>query len=216
MPPLTKLRGIILSASEVTGLQSGTLTQLRRVIPARTLRTFKAAAQIGEISDFVETGVLAKNDASYILDFASYQVGQILYVKETFWSRHDTDSDGYKTIDCGPYLDGGAEYCPGWDYCASPEYFNPPTPEFDQTVSLNEGKPIPGNWWLAPPEKWDGSDEDRIQRGTWVFLEWDLFTKHPSVHMPQWASRLSIQITGVEVIHTTDWEWRYTVQRVES
>ena len=113
-----------------------------------------------------------------------------LWVKETFWCQNDTDSDGYQTIDCGSLLPLGEEWARPVDYVATPRAFDPPaggTPYHEA---------VTGDWWLSPPDKWDGVTDYDETTGVWQFAPYGHFTKHPSIHMPRWASRLTLTLTS--------------------
>jgi hypothetical protein len=117
--------------------------------------------------------------------------GDRLLLKETFWAKHDTEWDEMSgsTTDWGPHLDLGEKYHPGIDYVASPSCMNPPPLEYQQTVCKHNGVIVPGDWWLSPPNDWNGGDDDHKQRGEWVFLEWEHYSKIPCICMPKWAIR---------------------------
>lgn len=60
------------------------------------------------------------------------------------------------------------------------------------------GEPGPGDWWVYPPDHWDGTDEDLYKRGRWEFLPWSKpHTKFSPLFMPRWASRLLLEVTDV-------------------
>lgn len=142
------------------------------------------------------------DDPEAVLACPLGKVGERLWVRETFWALHDSDMDDVGNfIDCGPCLDVGPDFHPGWDYVVAGNCSDPPTPEHQQTVEPWEGEPTPGHWWLEPPAGWDGnSDEEYKLRGKWTFLPWgDYYTKHPSIHMPRWAARVLLEITGVRL-----------------
>lgn len=130
-----------------------------------------------------------------------FDEGQRLWVAESFWARHDTDSDGYQSIDCGPCLDLGAKHHPGWQYCASP---------------ANAERPDePGDWWEAPPPDWDG-DSDYRGRGVQEWLAWgNFYSKHSSAQMPRWMARTLTEVTSVTVEQNDGrWEWAFGWKRV--
>jgi len=68
----------------VRAMLDGRKTQTRRPIPEKVMADMRIAQQIGEVSDFYDTGYLQKGDESYIIDFARYQPGDIIYIKETW------------------------------------------------------------------------------------------------------------------------------------
>ena len=128
------------------------------------------------------------------------QVGDRIWVKETFWGAHESEWDeaAGSSIDHGSDLSLGKEFHSGVDYVATPNALNPPKLEYQQSVKKPDEANVPGHWWLAPPDDWDGNnEEDREKRGEWIFLPWDLYTKHSSMFMPRWASRILLEVTAV-------------------
>ncbi|MDR3582465.1 MAG: hypothetical protein P4L67_04300 [Candidatus Pacebacteria bacterium] len=118
------------------------------------------------------------------------EVGDKLAVKESFWVKHDTDSDDYREWDCGPCLDVGPEFHPGIQYRASPEARNPPEGVAPHPVDE------PGDWWEGPPDDWDG-ESDYHGKGQWEFLPWGLYSKFSPVLLPAWASRFTVEVEAV-------------------
>ena len=66
----------------VRAFLDGIKTQTRRPIPEKVMADMRIAQQIGEVSDFYDSGYLQKGDESYIIDFAPYQPGSIIYIRE--------------------------------------------------------------------------------------------------------------------------------------
>jgi hypothetical protein len=130
--------------------------------------------------------------------------GDLLWCRETFWAKNDTcDHEYCPGCDMGSMLDKDHP-CP-IDYVATPRCFDGPPTKYQQTVESWNEPPVPGGWWLAPPDDWDGeSDEDHERRGEWGFLPWPFYTKHPSVHMPRWASRTQLVVLDVRVQRVQD------------
>lgn len=81
-----KERPILFSAPMVRALLAGQKTQTRRAFSKRMIDTMYNAAHMGEVSYFIDHGVMHENDLSYVLDFCPYgKQGDQLYVRET-WS----------------------------------------------------------------------------------------------------------------------------------
>jgi hypothetical protein len=57
-------------------------TQTRMPMTEKFLAKMRLAAEIGEISYFMDNGCLQPNDESYIVDFAKYKLGDVLYIRE--------------------------------------------------------------------------------------------------------------------------------------
>lgn len=80
-----KERPILFSAAMVRALLNSTKTQTRRVFSPYMLKLMDAAAELGEVSHFLNAPKLEPNDLSYIEGFCPYGgVGDRLWVKETF------------------------------------------------------------------------------------------------------------------------------------
>lgn len=192
-------RPILFSAPMVRAILDGRKTQTRRIVqsPARTMqREGMRVIQYRPPGDpwYRDHVWSMRNRGGVWGDYTDEEFralcpygvpGDRLWVRETFWAKHDTDSDGYRTIDCGPCLHVGAELHPGIQYVATPE--NPECPT------------EPGDWWEEPPDGWDGKS-DYVGQGHQAWIPWtEPFSKHPSIHMPRWASRLTLEITEVRV-----------------
>ena len=212
-----KERPIIMSAPMVSALLADTKTQTRRIVKsgARNMQSmgheciahrepgdkwygdyvWSMRDRGGVWQDFTHEGFIAKCPYG--------QPGDRLWVRETFWCTNDSDNpSGYQTIDCGSLLSLGPEYAT-IDYCVNGEFTDPPIPTGSETVELPEGEPVPGYWWLAPPDNWDG-ESDYHGSGIWGFIPWEFYTKHSSIHIPRWASRILLEITGVRVERLQD------------
>lgn len=168
-------RPIIFSGPMVRALLDGRKTQTRRAIKPQPA-TAQLLTHSGWSAWHDERGRPLRNPYG--------RPGGRLWVRETFWAKHDSDSDGYRTIDCGPGLDLGADFHPGVQFVATPE--NPQAPD------------EAGEWREAPPRDWDGV-ADYAGKGEMVWLPWESYSKHPSIHMPRWASRILLEITDVRV-----------------
>ena len=109
-------------------------------------------------------------------------VGDRLWIRENFWAMHDTDTDGYRTIDCGPGLDLGPAHHPGIQYCATPGNWKRPHE--------------PGDWYPQPPDDWNGVSEP-VESWSKEWAAWELFTKFSAARMPRWCSRLSLEVLQI-------------------
>ena len=188
-----KERPILFSAPMVRAILDGKKTQTRRIVNPQP------AAFWDEPNAHAELGLNAiVNGKDHWISNRYGKRGDRLWVRETGWAKHDSDSDEGVHIDCGPCLDVGAEFHPGWQYPATPECFDLPKLEHKQQLRKHEGDPVPGDWWLSPPDNWDG-DRDYMEDGIWVFLPWGHYSKIPSIHGPRWTSRITLEVTGVRV-----------------
>lgn len=127
-------------------------------------------------------------------------IGDFVWAKEGFWSINETcDHEYCAGCDMGSLLDLGENYA-CVQYCATPDCLEAPKCEFNQTAERHEGDPVHGSWWLSPPKDWDGkSEEERVEKGVWIFLPSKFSTKHKAREMPEWASRIKLKISGVRV-----------------
>jgi len=79
-----KERPILFSAPMVRAILDGRKTQTRRAFSERTINLMRAAAKLGEVSHFIDEGILAKNDIGYVLDICPHgKIGDQLWVRET-------------------------------------------------------------------------------------------------------------------------------------
>lgn len=198
-----KERPIIFSSPMVRAILEGRKTQTRRVIKPRPdeVREGKPIIPCNRVEE--GAGGQRARITGRSIECPHGQSGDELWVRETFWGKHDVEYGDYgHVIHNGPVLDVGKEFHPGIDYCATPTAFNPPVGKKSRgRPFLKHEKAEPGVWWLQPPDDWNGEESDYSERGQWVFLQWppEEFTKHPSIHMPQWASRITLEITDVRV-----------------
>lgn len=175
--PQKETKSIVLNRHAVLGILRGVKTQIRQIIKPQP------------------------EGAGWVDLPNKFKPKSKLLVRETFWGKHDVETGDYGTVYFnGPVLDVGKEFHPGIQYVASPDAFDPPTGE------SGRGRPYepytvaePGDWWLAPPDDWNGEDQDHSLRGKWLFLPWeaDRYTKHSAAQMPLWASRITLEIEEV-------------------
>ena len=140
------MKPILCNTKVVQNIQAGIQTQDRRPIPKKVMADMRIAQHVGEVSDFYDSGYLQVNDESYIVDFAKYQVGDILYVRET-WTH------------ASMYWDGPPRDIPEDAYI----------------------------WYRA-----DSGDTPN-------WTDW-----RPNIHMPKWAARIFLKVTGVRVERIQD------------
>ena len=91
---------IIFSTDMVKAILEGRKTQTRRIIKPRILELLEYAAEIGEITDYINDGI-DEGDLNYVLSFCPYQIGQTLWVREThtFGVCSDTTVDVHYKAD---------------------------------------------------------------------------------------------------------------------
>lgn len=210
-----KERPILFSGPMVRAIIEGQKTQTRRVVTPQ----WDQQADVKEMSATTPEGwqtsghsgrwwCAGEANSDEVVRCPYGIPGDRLWVRETFWGKHDVEYGDYGVLySNAPCLDVGKEFHPGIDYCATPEAFNPPRGEEARGRPIvKHEKEEPGTWWLAPPDKWDGTDEDHSKNGSWVFLPWPEaeYTKHPSIHMPRWASRIDLEVTGIRVERIQD------------
>lgn len=112
-----KERPILFSAPMVRAILEGRKTQTRRAFSDRTKFAFDCAAQIGEVSLFLDQDELGKNDLGYVLDFCPYgKAGDRLWVRETWrgWVCINPPSESRKL--------GVARYVPAQMECKRLDY----------------------------------------------------------------------------------------------
>jgi hypothetical protein len=147
---------------------------------------------------------LSRDGRKYKWFSCGYELGGYLYVRETFWAKHATDGGGEEQFcDWGPSLELEADFHPGIQYCATPEYLDHPKLIGNEVIDEHDGKIVPGDWCLVPPNNWDGESDYR-GTGVWIFLPWECFSKMSSTQMPRWASRIMLKINSVKVERLKD------------
>lgn len=146
---------IIFNAEMVRAILDGRKTQTRRVIKPQPLGVINfCSVRDGRLRTYQDRPsgrhhVLEKPDN---LKCPYGNLGDHLWVRESFWIEHDADVINGRVVDCGINLkeDSWADV---W-YCATDE--PPKHPSF-------------------------------------------FHSKHPSIHMPRWASRITLQIESIRV-----------------
>lgn len=146
-----KERPVIFNSEMVRPILDGRKTQTRRAISDRHLHLIEVASQIGECYP-LESGINHANSQSYYREHCPFgQVGDRLWVRETF-AGHYLDDDQIQDIKDGR--------CKAKCLC---EY------------------------------RADYGDDAECADG-WT----------PSIHMPRWASRITLEITAVRVERLND------------
>lgn len=162
-----KERPVIFNGEMVRAILDGRKTQTRRAISDRHLHLIDVASQVGECYP-LESGIDHANSQSYYREYCPFgQVGDRLWVRETFAILGNEDGC---PIDWDGNLIKGDEKYAARIYKAS---------------CWQE----PGNYGL-----WSIPDRDTQYEGAW----------RPSIHMPRWASRITLEITGVRVERLDD------------
>jgi hypothetical protein len=173
--PAMRERPILLNAEMVRAVLDGRKTQTRRMLTPRQLKMIDAAASIGECYP-LESGLQHENSQSYYREWCPFgAVGDRLWVRETFATLGNEDGC---PIDWNDNLVKGGGQEAARIYRASCEQ-------------------RPGNYglWSIPDDAfWKPHTENMHYEGTWV----------PSIHMPRWASRITLEITGVRVERLQD------------
>lgn len=196
------MKSLPLRAHEAAAYAAGRLTQIRRVI--KTGKLDQSHWQLTAVGDFIirqnidnvvlETpcGRPSKAMQDRVIRCPYGAPGDRLALREGFWVEHDfTDAEYGYGEDLGPCLD----YERPVQYCASPEYLDPPK---DGQQVIPHEKCEPGNWWLSPPDDWDG-ERNYSGSGVWVFLPWGAHSKLSAARMPLWAVRWHPVITAVRL-----------------
>ncbi|HAU5716199.1 hypothetical protein ABNU44_14050 [Serratia marcescens] len=146
-----KERPVIFNGEMVRAILDGRKTQTRRVVSDRHLHLIDVASQVGECYP-LESGIDHANSQSYYREHCPFgQVGDRLWVRETF-AGHYLDDDQIQDIKDGR--------CKAKCLC---EY------------------------------RADYGDDAECADG-WT----------PSIHMPRWASRITLEITAVRVERLND------------
>lgn len=97
---IKKERPIPFSGPMVRAISEGRKTQTRRAFDERTMNLMKAAAAAGEVSWFMNEGLLADNDLSYIKQFCPYgRPSDLLWVREAWRTVSDLDALSGKEIE---------------------------------------------------------------------------------------------------------------------
>ena len=208
-----KARPILMSSPMIRALLDGRKMQTRRVVKPQpdiqriVTRAEFCAQSLNPLSTFDCGGYVYVEQANgrvVGLGCPYGKPGDLLWVREAFWCQNDIcDHEYCAGCDLGSMLSLGKEYA-SLQYCATPLHDKLPECKYQQTVSSWEHEPVHGYWWLAPPDDWTGDEVSRRDKGEWSFLPSQYFTKHPSIHMPRWASRLTLELTEVRVERLQD------------
>ncbi len=163
-------RPILLNAEMVRAVLDGRKTQTRRMLTPRQLKIIDAAASIGECYP-LESGHQHGNSQSYYRECCPFgAVGNRMWVRETFATLGNEDGCPIGWHD--NLVKGGGQEA-ARIYRASCE---------QRTGNY-------GLWSIPDDAFWKPHTENMHYEGAWV----------PSIHMPRWASRITLEITGVRV-----------------
>lgn len=168
-------RPIIFNAEMVRAVLDGRKTQTRRMLTAHHLKMIDAAASAGECHP-LESGRQHANSQSYYREWCPFgAVGDRLWVRETFATLGNEDGCA---IDWNDNLikEGG------------------PNAARIYRASCEQKPGNYGLWSIPDDAPWKPHTKNMQYEGTWV----------PSIHMPRWASRTTLEITGVRVERLND------------
>lgn len=168
-------RGMIFNGEMVRAILEGRKGQTRRALTPRHIRMIETAASIGECYP-LESGRHHENSQAYYREWCPYgTVGDRIWVRETWALLGNEDAC---CIDWNGKLCKGDEREAAKIYCASCEQ-------------------RPGDYglWSIPDDAdWKPHTENEKFEGAW----------RPSIHMPRWASRITLEITAVRVERLND------------
>ncbi|MBS0424575.1 MAG: hypothetical protein JSR71_09190 [Proteobacteria bacterium] len=199
-----KERPILFSAPMVRAILDGRKTQTRRII--------NRVNGIGLITEFQRSDTPGYDWSmcdkrihwheltnAELLERCLYgKPGDRLWVRESFWSDNETcDHEYCSGCDFGSLMSLGSEYAQ-IQFVATSVCCMPPKLAGNESYTPCDGNHSHGNWWLSPPKGWDGERYYR-GKGNWIFTPTRYFTKHPSIHMPRWASRITLENVSVRV-----------------
>lgn len=192
-------RPILFSAPMVRAILSGAKTQTRRLVKPQQPREANPGDFPYEFELTERNGDVTLYTTEQLVERCPYgAVGDQLWVRESFWCKNETcDHEYCGGCDLGSLLSLGEPYA-CVQYVATPESSSPPECTGGETIAPHTGEPAHGYWWLSPPSGWDG-ESDYSGSGEWMFCPTAFATKHPSIHMPRWASRITLEVTGVRV-----------------
>ena len=165
-----KERPVIFNGEMVRAILDGRKTQTRRVISDRHLHLLDVASQVGECYP-LESGIDHANSQSYYREHCPFgQVGDRLWVRETFATLGNED---------GCAIDWNENLVKGGGPEAARIY----------SASCEQKAGNYGLWSIPDIADWKPHTWNVQYEGTWV----------PSIHMPRWASRILLEITAVRV-----------------
>ncbi|BDH46426.1 hypothetical protein TUM12370_24700 [Salmonella enterica subsp. enterica serovar Choleraesuis] len=170
-----KERGMIFNAEMVRAILDGRKTQTRRIISDRHIHLIDAASQVGECYP-LESGVDHGNSQSYYREHCPFgKPGDRIWVRET-WSQLGNE-DGCAINWNDELVKGGG-------------------PEAARIYRAScEQKPGNYGLWSIPDDAfWKPHTDSMEFEGAW----------RPSIHMPRWASRITLEITDVRVERLND------------
>ncbi len=133
---------ILMNGPMVRATLDDSKTQTRRAFSGHMINLMNAAADIGEVSRFMQEGFLDENDISYIESFCPYgQPGDRLWVRETFFAfgRWETRFSEKKKRDEWHFVDMTFECDRLYQYAAD----NPDLP-------LAKGRSATPGWHKRP------------------------------------------------------------------
>ncbi|MET6581021.1 hypothetical protein [Morganella morganii] len=169
-----KERGVIFNSEMVRAILDGRKTQTRRVVSDRHLHQIDVASQLGECYP-LECGIDHANSQSYYRDLCPFgDVGDRLWVRETFALLGNED---------GVCVDWNDRII--YDEKEAARIYRASCEQKDGDYGL---------WSIPDDADWKPHTDNHKYDGTW----------RPSIHMPRWASRILLEITGVRVERLQD------------